>query len=167
MKFSAVLVCLASQALAQTSSPVSRRDLSTVSGVLDSIKSEIQKLDAAVKAGGTDPEPLLKASNALIQSIKDGKTKADGSGELTLTDAVQLTQPVQDMAKLSQDLVDNLTAMRSTIEKLGYCGAVRTETTSINEGSQALMKAIVGKVPEEARDIAGQMTGPLVKTLQQ
>ncbi|KAG5927213.1 hypothetical protein E4U42_002441 [Claviceps africana] len=167
MKFSAVLVCLASQALASGSSPLAERDFDTVSDVLQHVQSDIQGLDSAVKAGGTDPEPLLKASNALIQTLKDSKTKVDGSSDLALTDAVKLTQPVQDMTKVSQDLVDDLSKVKSTIEKLGYCDAVRMQTSKINDGSQALIKAVVGKVPQEAQDIASQLSAGLVKILKQ
>ncbi|KAG6008167.1 hypothetical protein E4U21_004925 [Claviceps maximensis] len=167
MKFSAFLVCLASQALARRSLPLAERDLQTITGVLQNVQSDIQSLDSAVKAGGTDPEPMLKASNTLIKTIKDSKSKVDGSSELTLTDAVKLTQAVQDMTKVSQDLVDNLKTMKATIEKLGYCDAVRTQTSSINDESQALIKSVVSKVPEEAQDIAGQLSAGLVKVLKQ
>ncbi|KAG6091386.1 hypothetical protein E4U30_007048 [Claviceps sp. LM220 group G6] len=170
MRFSLVSFCLAalaSQAVAHQSLYLNGRDFSAVSDSLSTIKSNIESLNAAVKAGDTDPAPLLKASNTLIQSIKQSKEKIDGSSELALTDAVKLTQPVQDMAKLSQDLVDNLKAMRGTIEKLGYCEAVRTQTSSINDGSQALIKSVVSKVPQEAQDIASQLSSGLVKILAQ
>ncbi|KAG5984183.1 hypothetical protein E4U55_005796 [Claviceps digitariae] len=167
MKFSAVLVCLASQAMARRSLTLAERDSSTISGVLQNVQSDIQNLDSAVKAGVTDPEPLLKASNALVKTLRDSKAKVDSSSDLTLTDAVKLTQPVQDMAKTSQDLVDNLKAMRGAIEKLGYCDAVRTQTASINDGSQALIKSVVSKVPQEAQDIASQLSAGLVKILNQ
>ncbi|KAG5989752.1 hypothetical protein E4U52_005290 [Claviceps spartinae] len=168
MRFYLVSFCLAalaSQAVAHQSLYLNGRDFSAVSDSLSTIKSNIESLNAAVKAGGTDPAPLLKASNTLIQSIKRSKEKIDGSSELALTDAVKLTQPVQDMAKLSHDLVDNLKAMRGTIEKLGYCEAVRTQTSSINDGSQALIKSVVSKVPQEAQDIASQLSSGLVKIL--
>ncbi|KAG5953602.1 hypothetical protein E4U53_004558 [Claviceps sorghi] len=167
MKFSAVLICLASQALARRTMLLAERDFSTISSVLQNVQSDIKSLDSAVKAGGTDPEPLLKASNALIKTLKDSKTKVDGSSNLALTDAVKLTQPVQDMTNLSQDLVDNLKTARSSIEKLGYCGAVRTQTSKINDESQALIKSVVGKVPQEAQDIATQLSAGLVKVLSQ
>ncbi|KAG6299421.1 hypothetical protein E4U09_008180 [Claviceps aff. purpurea] len=167
MRFALVSFCLASQAVAHKSLDLTGRDFSAVSDSLSTIKSSIESLNNAVKAGGTDPAPLLKASNTLIQSIKHSKDKIDGSSELALTDAVKLTQPVQDMAKLSQDLVENLKAMRDTIEKLGYCEAVRTQTSSINDGSQALIKSVVSKVPQEAQDIANQLSSGLVKILAQ
>ncbi|KAG6018341.1 hypothetical protein E4U43_003359 [Claviceps pusilla] len=167
MRVSTVLLWLASQALASRSLSLAERDLSTVSGVLQNVQSDIQNVDSAVKTGGTDPEPLLKASNALVKTLKDSKTKVDGSNDLRLTDAVKLTQTVQDTTKSAQDLVDNLKAMRGTIEKLGYCDAVRTQTSSINDGSQALIKSVISKVPEEAQDIASQLSAGLVKVLKQ
>ncbi|KAG6017863.1 hypothetical protein E4U54_001777 [Claviceps lovelessii] len=167
MRVTTVLLWLASRAMASRSLSLAERDLGTVSGVLQNVQSDIQNVDSAVKAGGTDPEPLLKASNALVKTLKDSKTKVDGSNDLGLTDAVKLTQPVQDTTKSAQDLVDNLKAMRGTIEKLGYCDAVRTQTSSINDGSQALIKSVISKVPEEAQDIAAQLSAGLVKVLEQ
>ncbi|OAQ61276.1 cell wall protein [Pochonia chlamydosporia 170] len=166
MKFSIALACLAVEALAYQ--PVVR-DLKAITGVLDNVKSDLQNLDAVVKkdGNGKDPEPLLKASNALLQTLKKGKTTVDGSSELALTDAVALTQPVQDLTKLGQTLTDDLKSIRPNVEKLGECQVVRTQISSINAGSQALIKSVVGKVPEEARDIANQLSAGLTKVLEQ
>ncbi|QPH02753.1 hypothetical protein C2857_006969 [Epichloe festucae Fl1] len=164
MKFSAAMLCFAAEALALS---VFERDASAVTGVLDNVKSEVQKLDTAVKSGGNDPDALLKASNSLIQALKSGKTKVDGLSELALTDAVTLTTPVQDLTKVSQTLVEDLKSIRGNLEKQGLCEVVRTQTTSINDQSQNLIKAVVSKVPEEARDIANQLSAGLVKVLKQ
>lgn len=164
MKFSAAMLCFAAEALALT---VFERDASAVTGVLDNVKSEVQKLDTAVKSGGNDPQALLKASNSLIQAIKSGKTKVDGMSELSLTDAVTLTTPVQDLTKISQNLVEDLKSIRGNLEKQGLCQVVRTQTTDINDQSQSLIKAVVSKVPEDAREIANQLSAGLVKVLKQ
>ncbi|GAB0134287.1 hypothetical protein EsDP_00002665 [Epichloe bromicola] len=164
MKFSAAMLCFAAEALA---SSVFERDASVVTGVLDSVKSEVQKLDTAVKAGGNNQEALLKASNSFIQALKSGKTKIEGSSELSLTDAVTLTTPVQDLTKISQTLAEDLKSIRGNLEKQGLCEVVRKQTSDINDKSQGLIKAVVSKVPEDARDIANQLSAGLVKVLKQ
>lgn len=165
MKFSLALACLAAEVIAYQ--PLVDRDLATVKGVLDTVKTSLQNLDSTVKTSTDDPAPLLKASNALLDALKSGKAKVDGSGDLSLTDAVGLTTPVQDLTKLGQTLVDDLKAIRPKVEKLGECDVVRTQISSINSGSQALIKSVVSKVPEDARDIANQLSAGLVKVLEQ
>lgn len=164
MKFSAAMLCFAAEALALT---VFERDASAVTGVLDNIKSEVQKLDTVVKSGGNDPDTLLKASNSLIQAIKSGKAKVDGLSDLSLTDSLTLPPPVQDLTKASQSLVEDLKSIRGNLEKQGLCQVVRTQTKDINDQSQGLIKAVVSKVPEDARDIANSLSAELVKVLKQ
>lgn len=165
MKFSLALACLAAEAIAYQ--PLAVRDISTITGVLNNVKTSLQNLDSAVKSATDDPAPLLKASNALLDTLKSGKTKVDGTSDLSLTDAVSLTQPVQDLTKLGQTLADDLKGIRTKVEKLGECDVVRTQISSINSGSQALIKSVVSKVPEEARDIANQLSAGLTKVLEQ
>ncbi|KAK2589981.1 hypothetical protein QQS21_012335 [Conoideocrella luteorostrata] len=166
MKFSVAVACLAVEAMARQPI-VAERDLATIKGILDSVKTDLQNLDQAAKTATDDPEPLLKASNALIKSLKDGKSKADSSSDLTLTDAVGLTQPVQDLTKLGQTLADDFKALRPRVEKLGECDVVRTQISSISSGSDDLIKAVISKVPEAARDIANQLSAGLTKVLKQ
>ncbi|KAK3190951.1 hypothetical protein K4F52_002899 [Lecanicillium sp. MT-2017a] len=165
MKASIVLGCLAATTLA--AQPIVERDLKTITGVLDEIKTDIQTLDDAVKNYSDDKEPLLKASNDLIESIKSGKTKVDGSDNLELNDAVSLTGPVQELTSLGQTLADDLKARRETVEKLGECSLVRTQISSVNEASQALIKSVISKVPEEAQSIAEQLAAGLTDVLNQ
>lgn len=165
MKFS-IIACAITGALALNTNLLAERDASTITAILSDVKKNLETLDSAVKSYSGDKAPLLKASNDLITTLKDGKTKADASSQLDLNDAVTLTGPVQDLTKTGQGLADDLKAFKSTIEKEGQCVLVRTQVNDVNDASQALIKAVVAKVPQEAQGIASQLSAPLVKVLQ-
>lgn len=164
MKFS-VLACAITGALAVNTNFLVDRDASTVTGILSNVKKNLEALDSAVKSYSGDKAPLLKASNTLISTLKDGKTKVDASSELSLDDAVTLTGPVKDLTKTGQGLADDLKAFKPTVEKEGECSLVRTQVGNVNDASQALIKAVVGKVPQEAQQIAQQLSAGLIQVL--
>lgn len=164
MKLALALTCsLATSAFAFQ--PIVVRDLKTITDVLSSVQSGLQKVDDTLKAFNNDKAPLLQASNDLVSTLKDGKTKVDGSGPLVLTDAISLTGPVQTLTKLGQTLGTDLLDRRAVIEKLGECGTVRTQISDISSSSQGLIDAVVSKIPPEAQDIAKQLSAELIKLL--
>lgn len=166
MKFSIALVCLAVKAIALQPFLV-ERDLATINGVLDDVKSNLQNLSTAVKSSTDDPAPLLFASNGLIKSLKDGKTKVDGTADLSFLDSIALIRPVQDITNLGSSLTSNLKGIKDKIERLNECAVVRLQVASISSGSQALIQSVNSKIPESARGIANQLTVKLSEVLQQ
>ncbi len=165
MKFS-IIACAVTGALALTNQLVDR-DAAEVTSILGNVKKSLEALDAAVKGYTGDKATILKASNDLISTLTDGKTKVDASAELDLNDAVSLTTPVQDLTKTGQALAADLKDFKATVEKEGECTLVRTQVGNVNDASQALIKAVVSKVPQEAQQIAAQLSAPLTKVLQE
>jgi DNA-binding FrmR family transcriptional regulator len=167
MKYSFALACLAVETLAYQ--PLVVRDIQTVNGVLADVKSNLENMNSVVKSSGNgnDPEPLLKASNGLLQTLDSGKTTIDGSSDLTLADAMSLTGPVKDLNDVGRDLASNLKGIRSNIEKQGQCKAVRVQISSIKSKSDALVQAVISKVPAMAQNIAKSMSSELASVLQQ
>ncbi|KAJ4155457.1 hypothetical protein LMH87_000698 [Akanthomyces muscarius] len=163
MKFS-VIACAVTGALALNTHV--ERDASEINSILADVKKNLESLDSAVKSYNGDKSTLLKASNDLISTLKDGKTKVDASAELDLNDAVTLTAPVQDLTKTGESLAGDLKAFKSTVEKESECTLIRTQVGNVNDASQALIKSVVGKVPEEAQQIASQLSAGLTKVLQ-
>ncbi|OAA57814.1 cell wall galactomannoprotein Mp2/allergen F17-like protein [Cordyceps fumosorosea ARSEF 2679] len=165
MKYS-VIACAITGALAVNTNLLAARDAATVTSILGDVKKDLEALDSTVKSYSGDKAPLLKASNDLITTLKDGKTKVDASAELSLNDAVTLTSPVQDLTKSGEALTTDLKAFRPTIEKEGECVLVRTQVGNVNDASQALIKAVIAKVPQEAQTIASQLVAGLTQVLQ-
>jgi uncharacterized protein YoxC len=159
MKFSnAVVLAAASGTYAQ---------LSVIQGVLTSVGSGIDALDSAAKAFNGDVAAVKSKADALVAAIQAGKTKVDASGDLALTDALGLTDPVQALTKKGQALADDFKAKRSDVQKANACSTVRTELGDINSASQSLIKSVVGKVPKDAQAIAAQLAAGLTKVLDQ
>lgn len=163
MKFATLVTFLAAGAMANQQ--LSQRDIKTITDLLSTIKSDLQGLDTAVKSYGPDKQPLLDALNKLLTDMKDGKAKVGASEQLTLTDAVTLTGPVQELTKVGQGLADDLNAQKPQVEKLGECKLVASSISSISTDSEGLINAVVSKVPPEARDIANQLAGGLTALL--
>lgn len=162
MKFSLVAIAATGAAAA-----VVERDGTLVNGVIASVQSGIEKLDSAVNSYNGDKGPLVSASDALVAAIKAGKTKVDGSGELSDTDAVALIDPVNKLTAASKKLVDDLTSKRDQVEKAGECDTVRGQLQDISTNSEALVKSIVSKVPDSLQSTAASLSAGVKKQLDQ
>ncbi|EJP67466.1 cell wall protein [Beauveria bassiana ARSEF 2860] len=166
MKYS-IIACAVTGALALNTNLVAPRDADTVISILGDVKKNLEALDSSVKSYSGDQAPLLKASNDVVSALTDGKTKVDGSDELDLNGAIKLTEPVQDLTKSGEALTSGLKEFRPTVEKEGACTIFRTQVGSVNDASQALIKSVIAKVPEEAQSIASQLVAGLTKVLQE
>lgn len=147
---------------------ITERDLATVQQVISSVGSGISALNDAVTAfDGSDATALTDASTSLTQTITDGTATVSATDALTLQDALSLTNTVQDLTAQSQTLTDNLNGKKSAIEAAGLCATVRDQAAQLSSGSQALIDAIVSKVPTDAQTIAGQLASGLTDVLAQ
>lgn len=161
MKFSVIALATV------VSATVVERDFAPYGKVLDAVGQNIQKLDTAVTGFNGDKQSLLDAAAALIKSLSDGKTTVDGLDKLTEVDAASLVQPVNDLNDKGNKLVTDLKAKRDTVSKAGECATVRKSVGDINTNSQALISAVVAKVPAGFQDLAKSLAGKLTTTLNQ
>lgn len=159
MKFSTVLLA------ATASAAVVERSNGDIVKVLASVQSGVEKLDSAANSYNGDKAPLIKASDALIQTIKDGKTKVDATGKLSPLEGTELVQPTNELNDEAKKLVKDLTSKRDQVEKAGECDTVREKLQAISSNSQALIKAVVAKVPESLSDIAAGLSKKVTDTL--
>ncbi|KAJ6442304.1 cell wall protein [Purpureocillium lavendulum] len=169
MKF-LTLACLATSAVAGVVEPPTRvleRDLATVTGVISGVGEQIDNLDKAAKAFSGDQKPVVAAAEKLIQALKDGKTKVDGSDDLSLADALGLQEPVKALQAKGETLEKDFKEKRSEVEKAGACSTVRSNLADINKNSQALISSVVSKVPKDAQAIAKSLADGLTKVLNQ
>lgn len=159
MKFSnAVVLAAATGTYAQ---------ITVIQGVLSKVSDGIDGLNTAATGFNGDVDAVKSKADALNSAIQNGKTTVDGSKDLTLADALGLTDPVQALTKKGQSLADNFKAKRSEVEKAGACGTVRKQLTDINNNSNALIKSVVSKVPQDAQSIASNLASGLTKVLEQ
>lgn len=166
MKLSIIPLCLAVKALAHDAFPLLKRDLATITDVLDNVKASIRKLDTAVGTAN-DPAPLLLASNGLISALKTGASRVNGTTPIDFLDSVRLIPPVHELTALGRGLTGNLNSMKAKIKKLGLCDVTLLQITTINTRSQDLIHAVDGKIPPEAQEISKDLTSGLIQVLKQ
>ncbi|ORY72109.1 hydrophobic surface binding protein A-domain-containing protein [Pseudomassariella vexata] len=143
------------------------RDLATVQQVIQSVSTSLTQLDTTVKAfDGSNLNQLTTDASALVDTLKQGITKVQGTTPLTLQDALSLQSTVTDLQTKGQTLLDSLTAKKSQIEKAGLCTVVQTNLKDVSDQSKALIDAVVQKVPQEAQTIAGNLASGVTSTLQ-
>lgn len=165
MQFSRIVIWLAAGAAASQPQASTKRDLATITGVLENVESNIEGLYKVTSSGTTDPAPLLKASDSLIKSIKNGKIEVDRTENISFIDTVHLIKPVHDLSTISAKLVDSMGTLKSTIEELKLCDVVRIQVSNIKNGSTALIKSVNSKVPEAALDISNELAKGITDVL--
>lgn len=168
MKYSLTLAALAAGVCA-TNLPrvVLERDLATIQGVIGDVSTKLTALNDAAQSFSGDASGLTSASADLSSTIKSGTSTVQGTETLTLTDAVSLQSTVQSLQTNAQTLVDNLASKKSAIEQAGLCDTVLQQSQGLSTDSQALIDAVVGKVPQEAQSIAQNLVAGFTATLQQ
>lgn len=160
MKFSIVfgLAALASATIVE-------RDAGPYKAIIDSITSNVVKLDSAVnKYDGSDKKPVVDASNTLVKSINDGKTKIDGMGSIDTSDAIPLSQDLKALNTKSQTLTDDLKKKRGTVAKAGECDTVRKAITDINSSAEGLVNSAVSKIPKAYQNLAQTFVDQFTQT---
>lgn len=168
MKYSLTLAALAAGVYA-TNLPrvVLERDLATIQGVIGDVSTKLTALNDAAQSFSGDAGALTQASSDLSSTIQSGTSTVQGTDALTLTDAVSLQSTVQGLQSNAQTLVDNLSSKKSAIEQAGLCDTVLQQSNGLSTDSQALIDAVVGKVPQEAQSIAQNLVAGFTSTLQQ
>lgn len=168
MKYSFTVAALAAGVYA-TNLPrvVLERDLATIQGVIGDVSTKLTALNDAAQSFSGDAGALTSASSDLSSTIQSGTSTVQGTDALTLTDAVSLQSTVQGLQSNAQTLVDNLASKKSAIEQAGLCDTVLQQSQGLSTDSQALIDAVVGKVPQEAQSIAQNLVAGFTATLQQ
>ncbi|KAI7776067.1 hypothetical protein LA080_005841 [Diaporthe eres] len=168
MKYSLTLAAMAAGACA-TNLPrvVLERDLATIQGVIGDVSTKLTALNDAAQSFSGDAGALTSASSDLSSTIKSGTSTVQGTDQLTLTDAVSLQSTVQGLQSNAQTLVTNLAGKKSAIEQAGLCDTVLQQSQGLSTDSQALIDAVVSKVPQEAQSIAQNLVAGFTSTLQQ
>ncbi|KAF9894420.1 hypothetical protein FE257_007923 [Aspergillus nanangensis] len=163
MKFSALFTLgLATAAIA---TPAKRASGAT--DVIADITEKTQALGSAVSAySGGDPSSVQSASDTLISTIKSGVESVNGGGDLSSTDALALTSPVQDLTKDVEAVVSDLIDKKSKFEAAGKAGTVLQSLKDQYAAADSLAKAISSKVPAALSDIAAELSSGITAAIQ-
>ncbi|KAG5912796.1 hypothetical protein E4U42_001824 [Claviceps africana] len=142
-------------------------DLQTVQSVLSSVSNGIEELNTAAQSFHGDVDAVKSKADNLVAAIRKGRSTVDASSDLSLADALGLTDPVGDLTKKGETLLATFKAKRSDVERAAACDTVRSELRDIKDNSQALINSVVSKVPKDAQVIAQNLASGLTKVLSQ
>jgi len=162
MKLNNLLVALGATAVSST---LVTRDLQTIQGVVTQVSDQVGNLQKAVDSFSGDAGPLTSANTQLLSILKDGTSKIQATSELSQTDALGLTQPVQSLASAVDGVVNGLISKKDAIVSAGQGGTVLDALQQQKTASDALAAAITSKVPQELQSIAAQLSGTIATSL--
>lgn len=144
-----------------------QRDLTAITGVLSEVSSKVDALGSAINSySGGDPSSVNSASDDLISTIKSGVSTVQASGDLSSTDALGLTSPVQDLTKKVEGVVDSLISKKADFVAAGAGPTVYRSLQDQYDASKSLSDSITSKVPEALQDIAASLSAGITNAIQ-
>ncbi|RAK96929.1 cell wall mannoprotein 1 family protein [Aspergillus ibericus CBS 121593] len=166
MKFTAALFTMLATSVMATPAIV-ERDASAITDVLSQIQTQVQALDSAINAySGGDPSKVESASTSLVSDINSGVTTVNKASELSATDALTITGPVQDVTKEVQTTISDLIAKKSQFVAAGSGGTVYSQLEKQYTASKNLADAITSKVPSSLSSIASSLASGITDAIQ-
>jgi len=162
MKFSSVLFALGATCV---SGSLVARDLQTIQGVIQQASNQVGALKQAIDSFSGDSGPLTSANDKLLSILSDGTSKVQATSDLSQTDALGLTQPVQALADAVDSTVTDLVGKKDAIVSAGQGGTILKALQDQKSGSDALSAAITSKVPQALQSIAAQLSGQISTSL--
>ncbi|QDS76245.1 hypothetical protein FKW77_000809 [Venturia effusa] len=141
--------------------------ITVITPIVEKILTDIGTLKTAVQ-GYTSGEgaDILAAGKTLFGDINSGVTAAKGSSELSQTDAVQLTTPIQGLQSATEDVVKGLTAKKCALASAGKATDVLSNLQDQMTASKALSDAITSMVPQSLQTVASSLSSGITAALQ-
>lgn len=137
----------------------------SITTTIANVQASIDNLTNAAKTfDGHDIDPIVDASNSLIQTITNGILKSDGK-KLKTPQALALQTPVTNLKSHAQSLLDTFKAGLNQIETAKACEQTRSQLGKISDNGGKLIDSIVEKIPGFAQKIAESQTAPIKQML--
>jgi len=141
--------------------------LTVLTPVIDKIVSDVGALDTAIVAYSSgDAAAVLSAGKTLLDDINAGVTTAKGSSDLSQTDALSLTTPIQGLQTATEGVIRDLTAKKCAFVSAGKSADVLTNLQDQLTASKALADAITSKVPQALQSVAATLSSGIATALQ-
>jgi len=142
--------------------------LSVIEGVITTIEGKVSSLDTTVKAynGGSDVSALQSASDGIVSATNSGVSTVKGSADLSETDALGLTSPVQTLTTDIQTSVNDLISKKPQLEAACQGAKVLADLQQQKTAAAALSAAITSKVPTALQSIASQLSAGITEAIQ-
>lgn len=166
MKFSALFTLGLATAAVATPSLV-QRDGKEVQALIENISSKTDALDSAISSyNGGDAGKVESASQELISVTTKGTEAVKAGDDLSSSDALALTSPIQDLTDKIEKAIDNLIAKKPKFEAAGAAGKIKADLSKQYDAAKGLAEALSSKVPEALGDIADELSAGITKAIQ-
>jgi hypothetical protein len=141
--------------------------LTTLNPVISKITSDVSALDSAINSYTSgDASAVLSAGKTLLADIQAGVTTAKGSADLSQTDALQLTTPIQGLQTATEGVIKDLTGKKCAFNTAGKSADILSNLQEQLTASQALADAITSKVPQALQSVAATLSSGIATALQ-
>ncbi|KAL4949313.1 hydrophobic surface binding protein A-domain-containing protein [Aspergillus filifer] len=163
MKFTGLFtLALATTALA---TPAKRQ--SSPADIIDTISSQVSNLDSAVSSySGGDPSAVQDASDTLVSTINSAVEQVNSGDDLTNSDALALTGPIQDLTDQVDAVVTKIIDKQDQFVEAGAGGRVKEALNQQYEAASNLAEALSSKVPDALSDIADELSAGITNAIQ-
>lgn len=168
MQFIKPLAALLLTTSTVTAAPITRRDLSTISGVLTTITLDLAAMDAAVNKFDGDAVkavPVLDAAEKTLADIKAGIVTVRNTDELGLMGAIGVLLPVGALYSAAKTLVADIVAKKPQFDSSFTTIIVQEKLGDFQTQAGKLVDVTIKKIPAYlsiiSTPIAGSITGQL------
>jgi hypothetical protein len=174
MKFTAAVITfglacpiLATPTAVERTPSLVQRDLTAFTSVLASIDNAVKKFGKDVSGYSSGlPTYLLTDSDNIVSITNSGVKTLNSQPQLSQTDALGLTEPVQGLTKDIQSAINNLISKKSALVSAGAGGVVEQSLQTQLSGAKKLSSVITDKVPSSLQGIASQLSSGITAAIQ-
>lgn len=158
---------LASPSLVERRSTKVQRNAAPFESVISAVDSAVKQFDTQVKSyNGGDVSTLLSDSKNIITVTDGGVSSLQSQGQLTDSDALALTTPVQGLSADVKQSIDDLVAKKSQLVAAGAGGTVESGLQAQLVAANSLATLISNKVPSSLSAVAGDLSSGISSAIQ-
>ncbi|KAH6666414.1 hypothetical protein B0J14DRAFT_660036 [Halenospora varia] len=168
MKLQSILALfiMTSAAMPSAEPTLSTRQISRVTELIDSLTSIVEQFDTAVKSFTCDPHILFSAQFTLQQAFRAIIQNIKAADSITLTESVQIQAHTTRLQNVTDTLITNIEAKKPVFDTFGFTTFMVAQLSTQRWGMIDFDKALVDRMPEEAKSIATEFSLPIINALQ-
>ncbi|EFY88114.1 antigenic cell wall galactomannoprotein, putative [Metarhizium acridum CQMa 102] len=158
MKF--LLFASTALALVRRQGDVLSADVAAIVTSVTALQTQVNNFQGAAQA-----DALIAASDGVVAAIKKGIADANASPPLTQEEAFTLVPPLNNLIGVVNKTVGALVAKKQIFADSGRGCEVYPQLVKQGADSKAFSDALVAKVPDALKGIAGQISAPILQSL--
>ena len=131
-----------------------KRDLATIQAAFANISSQVNTLDAGIKALTPSEDPAtavaqltLSSRRAVVDALNAGTAEVTPTTALSIADAINLLSSSNTLVANVNSTVNDLIAQKPIVDGAGADGTVVRQLAARRSASKSFIAAVVSKVP--------------------